>query len=145
MLFRPATRQALFCIARHRAGARLDLQGGLADLILTRLGQFLRGFSGFGRFPRGICAPHLCRRPPLARYGHCLKRYRRGGRVVDRTALEMRSTGNRIGGSNPSLSANFLLQTRKGTPTAAEFFVYSKGFGQTKRTSETGKAAIFGL
>jgi hypothetical protein len=26
--------------------------------------------------------------------------------VVDRTALEMRHTGNRIGGSNPSLSAN---------------------------------------
>ena len=30
---------------------------------------------------------------------------RRGGRVVDRVALEMRSTGNRTGGSNPSLSA----------------------------------------
>jgi hypothetical protein len=26
--------------------------------------------------------------------------------VVDRTALEMRHTGNRIGGSNPSLSAS---------------------------------------
>jgi hypothetical protein len=25
--------------------------------------------------------------------------------VVDRAALEMRNTGNRIGGSNPSLSA----------------------------------------
>jgi hypothetical protein len=33
-------------------------------------------------------------------------RPRRGGRVVNRTALEMRNTGNRIGGSNPSLSAN---------------------------------------
>ena len=31
---------------------------------------------------------------------------RRGGRVVDRAALEMRSTGNRTGGSNPSLSAS---------------------------------------
>ena len=30
---------------------------------------------------------------------------RRGGRVVDRAALEMRSTGDRTGGSNPSLSA----------------------------------------
>src|SRR6202012_5776676 len=30
---------------------------------------------------------------------------RRGGRVVECTALEMRHTGNRIGGSNPSLSA----------------------------------------
>ena len=32
-------------------------------------------------------------------------RRRRGGRVVECTALEMRHTGNRIGGSNPSLSA----------------------------------------
>jgi hypothetical protein len=30
---------------------------------------------------------------------------RRGGRVVDRAALEMRSTCKRTGGSNPSLSA----------------------------------------
>ena len=30
---------------------------------------------------------------------------RRGGRVVDCTALEMRHGGNSIGGSNPSLSA----------------------------------------
>jgi hypothetical protein len=29
----------------------------------------------------------------------------RGGRAVECTALEMRHTGNRIGGSNPSLSA----------------------------------------
>jgi hypothetical protein len=28
--------------------------------------------------------------------------------VVNRTALEMRNTGNRIGGSNPSLSATVL-------------------------------------
>ena len=32
---------------------------------------------------------------------------RRGGRVVDRVALEMRSTRKRTGGSNPSLSAIF--------------------------------------
>ena len=31
---------------------------------------------------------------------------RRGGRVVDRVALEMRSTRKRTGGSNPSLSAS---------------------------------------
>ena len=31
--------------------------------------------------------------------------------MVDRTALEMRHTGNRIGGSNPSLSANNFGQT----------------------------------
>src|SRR6185312_14923167 len=34
-----------------------------------------------------------------------LPRSRRGGRAVECTALEMRHTGNRIGGSNPSLSA----------------------------------------
>ena len=33
----------------------------------------------------------------------------RGGRVVECTALEMRHTGNRIGGSNPSLSAIIFL------------------------------------
>jgi hypothetical protein len=32
---------------------------------------------------------------------------RRGGRVVDRVALEMRSTRKGTGGSNPSLSASF--------------------------------------
>jgi hypothetical protein len=31
--------------------------------------------------------------------------------VVESTALEMRHTGNRIGGSNPSLSANPLFAT----------------------------------
>jgi hypothetical protein len=35
----------------------------------------------------------------------CVAPRRRGGRVVECTALEMRHTGNRIGGSNPSLSA----------------------------------------
>jgi hypothetical protein len=30
--------------------------------------------------------------------------------VVESTALEMRHTGNRIGGSNPSLSAKTLLR-----------------------------------
>ena len=33
-------------------------------------------------------------------------RPRRGGRVVEGTALEMRHTGNRIVGSNPTLSAS---------------------------------------
>ncbi len=66
----------------------------------------------------------------MAEGGGLLNRYRINSPIV---------------GSNPIPSANFLLQTRKAPPTAAEFFVYSKGFGQTKRTSETGKAAIFGL
>ena len=33
--------------------------------------------------------------------------------MVDRAALEMRSTGNRTGGSNPSLSAIFCAHARK--------------------------------
>ena len=41
--------------------------------------------------------------PPIARA-------RRGGRVVDRTALEMRSARKRTGGSNPSLSANSVVR-----------------------------------
>ena len=40
---------------------------------------------------------------------------RRGGRVVDCTALEMRHGGNSIGGSNPSLSAiSFLMKHFRG-------------------------------
>src|SRR5271170_486425 len=34
---------------------------------------------------------------------------RRGGRVVDRAALEMRSARKRTGGSNPSLSASLCV------------------------------------
>ncbi len=37
--------------------------------------------------------------------------------LVDRVALEMRSTGNRTGGSNPSLSANSLNRMDK-SPTS---------------------------
>ena len=37
---------------------------------------------------------------------------RRGGRVVECAALEMRYTGNRIEGSNPSLSATSILRHR---------------------------------
>ena len=47
------------------------------------------------RAPLGYLAPAIHRQPVM----------RRGGRVVDRAALEMRSTGDRTGGSNPSLSA----------------------------------------
>ena len=39
-----------------------------------------------------------------------LETSRRGGRVVDRTALEMRHTCKCIGGSNPPLSANISFQ-----------------------------------
>ncbi len=41
----------------------------------------------------------------------CRMTSRRGGRVVECTALEMRHGGNSIGGSNPSLSATYLRNT----------------------------------
>jgi hypothetical protein len=47
---------------------------------------------------------------------------RRGGRVVDRTALEMRHTGNRIGGSNPSLSATLRPGELRATAFAKKRF-----------------------
>jgi hypothetical protein len=49
---------------------------------------------------------HANRRADLAAGVKARRRTRRGGRVVDRTALEMRSTRKCTGGSNPSLSAN---------------------------------------
>ena len=88
-----------------------------------------------GNQPVAVCPPHrsvfgvgfgAC---PLSRAlvmvrrrstGSGPTRPRRGGRVVDRAALEMRSTGNRTGGSNPSLSASFrphLIQPGPPEPT----------------------------
>ena len=43
---------------------------------------------------------------------------RRGGRAVECTALEMRHTGNRIGGSNPSLSASLQASCAQLTVSA---------------------------
>ncbi|GEM_PF-1194027 len=62
---------------------------------------------------------------------------RRGGRVVERTALEMRHTCKGIGGSNPPLSAIFPSQTPSATPTTPNLSAVSKGFGRTTRTAET--------
>ena len=47
---------------------------------------------------------------------------RRGGRVVECTALEMRHTGNRIEGSNPSLSARYWIsrEPRRSEANEAE-------------------------
>ena len=53
--------------------------------------------------------PSLGYLAPAIHIRHACKR--RGGRVVDRAALEMRSTGDRTGGSNPSLSATLQVQT----------------------------------
>ena len=46
-------------------------------------------------------------------------RTRRGGRAVECTALEMRHTGNRIGGSNPPLSASSPLNAYRTTSLQA--------------------------
>ena len=53
--------------------------------------------------PDGACA----RREAKLQAAPCRQAhgFRRGGRVVDRAALEMRSTRKGTGGSNPSLSA----------------------------------------
>jgi hypothetical protein len=48
--------------------------------------------------------------------------------VVECTALEMRHTGNRIGGSNPSLSATTSsagVRERPINPMVIDFFVHS--------------------
>ena len=56
--------------------------------------------------------------------------------MVESTALEMRHTGNRIGGSNPSLSATFRLD--QGGDNEPRFFpllafVYDKARSEKER------------
>ncbi len=65
--------------------------------------------------------------------------------MVDRAALEMRSTGDRTGGSNPSLSATLLVQTLSQPRLASTFLLVSKGFGRDDRTSETAPELKFAL
>ena len=64
--------------------------------------------QGALRSPHGRCAPCGSGRAyamraadPTTRLSAARRRPRRGGRVVDRAALEMRSTCKRTGGSNP--------------------------------------------
>ncbi len=68
-----------------------------------------------GRPPKYLILIGMRRSEPLAqvqkrsykaRFAVWRHGFRRGGRVVDRAALEMRSTRKGTGGSNPSLSAN---------------------------------------
>ena len=51
------------------------------------------------------CLKYLRTFAPLLTKSTSEKKFWRGGRVVDRAALEMRCTGNCTGGSHPSLSA----------------------------------------
>ena len=70
-----------------------------ADLVAPPAAQAALPATGAHANRRADLAARLTRR----------RRPRRGGRVVDRAALEMRSTCKRTGGSNPSLSASYRL------------------------------------
>src|ERR1700726_988495 len=84
----------------------LPHQGPLTNDV--RRGKFQRRRRGRRRpgncpVPRG-----LSRRGPSL---YCARRVRRGGRVAEGARLESVYTGNRIVGSNPTLSANALFTT----------------------------------
>jgi hypothetical protein len=85
---------------------------------------FPRVRAGKGRAGPKQAADFRPRKPCLARHprlltpepqGPCslLGAFRRGGRVVECTALEMRHRCKPIGGSNPSLSANIIIRHNK--------------------------------
>lgn len=70
--------------------------------ILRRKTRLPKDHTARAAPPPCACARASVFRAPDQRIGSVP---RRGGRVVDRAALEMRSTCKRTGGSNPSLSA----------------------------------------
>ena len=58
------------------------------------------------------CVPRLARRPRFdAERKMPSGTFRRGGRVVEGTGLENRQAGDRLVGSNPTPSANYLLNS----------------------------------
>ena len=59
--------------------------------------------------------------------------------MVEGARLERVYTGNRIEGSNPSLSATIKLQTPNSSISAPKFLLISKGFSRGDRTSETAE------
>ena len=65
--------------------------------------------------------------------------------MVERAALEMRFTGNRNVGSNPTLSANISLQTNEMSPTGPENPQPPRRFVDADRTSETARVPKLGL
>ena len=103
----PAAVQARWAPARRR----LDLPrcckpaGRSRDGAHRRLGR--RPAADGRRAKTRPCSARRLRLHSARRRSSYLTSLRRGGRVVECTALEMRHTGNRIGGSNPSLSATF--------------------------------------
>ena len=93
--------------------ARQNGEARAADGAPRDGGDRGRRLNGLGRRPRPARsasalrqkARHVKRRADPAARPALRRAPRRGGRVVDRAALEMRSTRKRTGGSNPSLSA----------------------------------------
>jgi hypothetical protein len=87
------------------------------------------------RLPRNACgsAPPMLSRPPFNQ-SLCT---RRGGRAVECTALEMRHTGNRIGGSNPPLSATQqVLPVKCRRPARQRFCHLRKSSKRASRSVE---------
>ena len=107
---------------------------GAGDMEAGAIGANRQMFHGW--FPslrrataREFCAPAACLAShprlelgPTAAVRSARMAPRRGGRVVDRTALEMRHRCKPIGGSNPSLSANKSLKLKEK--------IYSRGAGR---------------
>src|SRR5260370_36752603 len=92
------------CVKHHRS---MTVCGGIAKTLSGS------NSTELAKARRLLFAREACSCLGRARWIHSraaallrVLRPRRGGRVVECTALEMRHTGNRIGGSNPSLSAN---------------------------------------
>ncbi len=97
------------CKSKHAPVARRVQSVGLIVAKPTRVKQMRRpcaarqGADGLLRARRRYAiSPPVSTVPPGGRLIS-----RRGGRVVECTALEMRRGGNSTGGSNPSLSATF--------------------------------------
>ncbi len=65
--------------------------------------------------------------------------------MVEWDGLENRCTGNRTVGSNPTLSASFLLRTPDSPAPTPKFLSIAKGFGGVEFTSETLERPILGL
>lgn len=63
--------------------------------------------------------------------------------MVESTALEMRHTGNRIGGSNPSLSATLPREEIRGLP--AQYYCGYDVEGLKRRSSCVEKPSLSNL
>lgn len=92
-------------------------------------------------------ADHHPLRAPLPDQGRpCLPPFlRRGGRVVECAALEMRFTGNRNVGSNPTLSATIQLKIIDKPFCGARNGAVLRRFRASDRSAETADIGNFSL